>query len=431
MLPGAAYIALAIEALWQISDTQFDRTGVFLKDIAFQQGLVIPESDGGIELVTRLLPQRQSEPGWYSFTVESHLDNHWTTHCSGHISSNKRPPQGDAQRNSHNVETLHNRTQPNRWYRTFGRVGVDYGRSFQCLGEVRSNGRDFAAASRIELKTESGTMNGESRYILHPGAIDTCFQLAIISFEKGRYNVMPLSTIPLRVEEMTIAFPGKEEEEGDAFAWTDECQTPFFRSHVQLFTARGLPILECKAVRFKEQELHLGNQLTVAIPDQQYMQNEWKPDIDHAAETVKHTPYESLQEALVALVRLIDHKRPVQRVLLFVEDDYNLVEAVASQFPAGCLTIMETLAGKVEAASTAIRNNNILVVHVSPAISQWPSSVSTSQDLIIVKDRRCSEMIQTLQTILKPGGRLLILRNVNAPDKDRCLECYCAFSSQC
>ncbi|PWY95017.1 polyketide synthase [Aspergillus sclerotioniger CBS 115572] len=425
LLPGAAYLALAIEALWQISDMQFSSKGVCLKQVSFQQGLVVPESDRGIEIVTRLLPQSQSEPGWYSFTVESHLDKHWTTHCSGYISANKRPPQGDARINDHIVETLHNRTPPSRWYLTFGRVGVDYGRSFQCLGEVRSNHRDFAAASKVALKTDCGTMTGESRYILHPGTIDTCLQLAIISFEKGRYNVMPCSTLPLRVEEMAITSPG-EEEQGDAFAWTDECQSPFFRSNIQLFTARGLPILECKGVRFKEQELNLSKQLTTVIPGQQYMQTEWKPDIDYTDEILKNTPYKSLPDAVVELIRLIDHKRPVQRALLFEEDDCDLIEAVASQLPVGSLTIAETSAGKVEEGLPVARENNISIVPVSPHIAEWSSSLPTSQDLIIVRDRQSSEMTQALHAMLKPGGRLLILRNGNIPEH-RCLDCSCSF----
>ncbi|PYI12619.1 polyketide synthase [Aspergillus sclerotiicarbonarius CBS 121057] len=425
LLPGAAYIAMAIEALWQISNVQFSPSkGVSLKNVDFHQGLVIPENDHGIEVVTRLLCHNHSEPGWYSFTVESHLDSHWTTHCSGYIWANKKAPQGDAQSSDHLAESLHKRTQPSRWYKTFNRVGVVYGPSFQCLGEVRSNGRDLAAASKIELKTDSGLMNGESRYLLHPGTIDTCLQLAIISFERGRYNAMPFSTIPQRVEEMTIASPG-EETEGDGFAWTDECQDPFFSSNIQLFTSGGVPIVECRAARFKEHDMSLGKS-TAVVSDQRYTRNEWKPDIDYAAEMLRHTPYKSPEEAVIALIQLVHHKRPVQRALLFA-DDYDLVEAVASQLPiAKRLTVAETRGGEVEERLTAAKSN-VSVVRVSPEISQWSSSLPTGQDLIIVKGQWGSEMIQALQAMLTPGGRLLMMRYGNTSEEPRCLDCSCSF----
>ncbi|RAL02511.1 type I polyketide synthase [Aspergillus ibericus CBS 121593] len=380
---------LLLPALWQISGTAFSPS----------QGLVIPESDHGIELVTRLLPQSGSEPGWYSFTVETNLDKHWKTHCRGYVSASK---------------TLQLNAHP--WYKTFNR----------CLGEVRSNGRDLAAASKIELKTHSGMMDGESRYLLHPGAIDTCLQLAIISFERGRYKIMPFSTIPQRIEEMTVASPG-EETEGDGFAWTDECRNPFFSSNIQLYTSGGLPILECKAARFKEHDMSLGSRSTAVISDQRYMRNQWKPDIDYAAETLRHTSYKSVQQAVVTLIQLIDHKRPVQRAVLFAEDDQDLIETVASQFPAsGSLTVAETHASKMEERLMIGRKSNVKVVPVSREISPWSSSLPTGPDLIICKGQWGSQTTRALQARLQPGGRLLILQD--AMPEDGCLDRSCGSS---
>ncbi|RAK91537.1 polyketide synthase [Aspergillus costaricaensis CBS 115574] len=423
LLPGAAYIALAIEALWQISDTSFSPCdGVCLKDFNFQQGLVIPDNDHGIEVVTRLTRESDKGSDWYTFTVESLLDNHWTIHCGGHITARKTKLNVSSQCHQHVIKKLHQRTNPDRWYRTFDRVGVFYGNTFQRLGQVESNGRDYAAASTIGLNQKSGTIAGESRYVMHPGTIDACFQLAIISFEQGRYNVIPYSTIPMRVEEMTIAYP--EETEGNAFAWTDECQRPFFRSHIQLVNSNGHPMLECKGIWFKEHEMSWSARSTAVVPDQKYMQYRWQPDIDYAAKYQGQSSYKSLEEAAHELIGLINHKRPMQRAFVAVGDDYSLLEAVTRQFPVtGKLTIAEMFDGDVKKKLKFSLPEDTSIIQFSPEIPQLSSSLQGAHDLVIFKGQLNTAIIQELQSILVPTGRMLIMQDGNTSVTSSCLDC--------
>ncbi|GKZ68150.1 type I Iterative Polyketide synthase (PKS) [Aspergillus niger] len=423
LLPGAAYIAIAIEALRQISDTLFSSSnGTCLKDIEFQQGLVIPDTDNGIEVVTRLPRQSNKGSDWFTFTVESLLDNNWTTHCSGHITPRKTKLNVSRQCHQQVIEKLHQRTHPDRWYKTFDRVGVFYGHAFQRLGEVNSNGRDYTAASTIGLDQESGSIDGESRYVLHPGTIDACFQLAIISFEKGRYNVMPYSTIPMRVEEITIASP--EEAEGNGFAWTDECQSPLFRSHIQLVSSNGLPISECKGVWFKEHEMSWSARSTAVIPDQKYMQYRWQPDIDYASKSLGKLPYKSLGEAVVELIGLVNHKRPTQRAFVSAEDDYSLIEAVARRVPViANLTIVEMSDGDVEKKVVFTLPENISAIQLSPNLSQLSSTLEGEHDLVVFKGQLNSDVIQELQSILTPTGRMLLMQDGNTSGISSCLDC--------
>ncbi|GKZ43013.1 putative PKS/NRPS-like protein biosynthetic cluster [Aspergillus brasiliensis] len=419
LLPGAAYIAIAIEALWQISGTPFSPSnGACLKDFEFQQGLVIPDTDYGIEVMAQLSRQSNKGSGWYTFTVESLLDNQWTTHCGGLITARKTKQKIPWQPHEHMAKTLHQRTHPDRWYKTFDRVGVFYGRTFQRLGEVESNGRDYAAASAISLNQESGTIDGESRYILHPGIIDACFQLAIVSFEKGRYNVMPYSTIPMRVEEMTIASP--EEAEENAFAWTDECQHPFFRSHIQLVSSNVLPMLECKGVWFKEHEMSWSARSTAVVPDQKYVQYQWEPDIDYAAKTLEKTPYKSVEEAVVGLFDLVNHKRPIHRAFVAAGDDYGLLEVVARQIPAtGTLKIAEQFGKDARKKLELTLPENVSVIQLSPDMSELSLS-SDEQDLIIFKGQLNTDMNQKIKSILAPTGRVLVLEDGNTSINGSC-----------
>ncbi|GKZ93794.1 type I Iterative Polyketide synthase (PKS) [Aspergillus niger] len=422
LLPGAAYIAIAIEALRQISDTQFSPSnGTCLKDLKFQQGLVIPDTDNGIEVMSRLSHQSNKGSDWFTFTVESLLDNNWTTHCSGHITPRKTKLSVSRQCHQQVIKKLHQSTHADRWYKTFDRVGVFYGHTFQRLGEVNSNGRDYTAAGTIELDQESGSIDGESRYVLHPGTIDACFQLAIISFEKGRYNAMPYSTIPMRVEEITIASP--EEAEGNGFAWTDEYQSPLFRSHIQLVSSNGLPILECKGVWFKEHEMSWSARSTAVIPDQKYMQYRWQPDIDYASKSLGKLSYKSLGEAVVELIGLVNNKRPIQRVFVSAGDDYSLIEAVARRVPIiANLTIAEMSDGDVGKKVVFTLPENISVIQLSPNLSQLSSTLEGEDALVVFKGHLNSDVIQELQSILTPTGRMLLMQAGNTSGISSCLD---------
>ncbi|KAI2833474.1 hypothetical protein CBS147482_403 [Aspergillus niger] len=340
---------------------------------------------------------------------------------SGHITPRKTKLSVSRQCHQQVIKKLHQSTHADRWYKTFDRVGVFYGHTFQRLGEVNSNGRDYTAAGTIELDQESGSIDGESRYVLHPGTIDACFQLAIISFEKGRYNAMPYSTIPMRVEEITIASP--EEAEGNGFAWTDEYQSPLFRSHIQLVSSNGLPILECKGVWFKEHEMSWSARSTAVIPDQKYMQYRWQPDIDYASKSLGKLSYKSLGEAVVELIGLVNNKRPIQRVFVSAGDDYSLIEAVARRVPIiANLTIAEMSDGDVGKKVVFTLPENISVIQLSPNLSQLSSTLEGEHALVVFKGHLNSDVIQELQSILTPTGRMLLMQAGNTSGISSCLD---------
>ncbi|KAI2971081.1 hypothetical protein CBS147324_5193 [Aspergillus niger] len=189
----------------------------------------------------------------------------------------------------------------------------------------------------------------------------------------------------MRVEEITIASP--EEAEGNGFAWTDECQSPLFRSHIQLVSSNGLPILECKGVWFKEHEMSWSARSTAVIPDQKYMQYRWQPDIDYASKSLGKLSYKSLGEVVVELIGLVNHKRPIQRVFVSAGDDYSLIEAVARRVPViANLTIAEMSDGDVEKKVVFTLPENISVIQLSQNLSQLSSTLEGEHDLVVFKE---------------------------------------------
>ena len=95
-----------------------------------------------------------------------------------------------------NLLRLTQRVPGKRWYNAFNRVGFEYGPAFQPLTEIRTNGKDHEAAANVNVATESGVMDGESRYTLHPSTIDACLQLIIISINAGLHTEMACGVLP-------------------------------------------------------------------------------------------------------------------------------------------------------------------------------------------------------------------------------------------
>lgn len=247
-------MSLAIEALRQVNQTEgIEIDGVTLRDVDIKTPLVIPEKENGIEIQLRFQELATSEKAtiWYSFAVESITEDRWTTHCEGRIAANHHIPL--TARTLHSPVDLAKLTQRvpgRRWYDAFNRVGFEYGPTFQPLDQIRTNGRDHDAAANVKVATESGVMDGESRYILHPSPIDACLQLIIVSINAGLHKEMACGVVPLQMQEVNLWFPNDEAgSNGHAVAWTDEFNGRYFNTHTQLATESGELVLDVKCMR--------------------------------------------------------------------------------------------------------------------------------------------------------------------------------------
>ncbi|RYP40542.1 hypothetical protein DL768_010622 [Monosporascus sp. mg162] len=223
VFPAAGHVSLAIEALLQQLDLESaEAGGVRLANIDIRKALIVPDSDDGIEVHTRL--KMHDSDDWYSFTVESvSQSGTWTQHSSGKI----RVQQTREKQNldcPYKPTQLHQRVSPKRWYRSLNRVGFRYGPSFQTMTQsVRANGRQRWASSGIKVYTKQGEL--ESRYMLHPSTIDGCLHVVIAAAHKGLHKEMPWGVIPLTIEDMSITFPdaaGDLDVDGNCYAWVND-----------------------------------------------------------------------------------------------------------------------------------------------------------------------------------------------------------------
>ncbi|KAK8104667.1 lovastatin nonaketide synthase [Apiospora kogelbergensis] len=279
VFPAAGHVSLAVEALLQQLDLEpREAGGVRLADIDIRKALIVPESDDGIEVHTRL--EAHEADDWYTFAVESiSASGAWTRHSSGKIRA--QPAREKAYLECpYQPSQLHQRVSPKRCYRSLNRVGFRYGASFQTMTQsVRANGKDRWAASGIKVHTRQ--TEDESRYMLHPSTIDGCLHVVIMAAHKGLHKEMPWGVIPLRIEDMSIAFPdataGDLDADASCCAWVDEDanSSRHFWGHAQLRSPSNC-LMEIHNLKMVAYEAAVPLSAVEAAPREPYSVVTWK-----------------------------------------------------------------------------------------------------------------------------------------------------------
>ena len=91
VFPGAGYIAMAIEAIFQVNQANVadqdsksvDEFSYRLRDVVFSKALVLEEDGKGHTIMLTLTPRTRSKDSWHEFRVSSLVEGLWSEHCHG------------------------------------------------------------------------------------------------------------------------------------------------------------------------------------------------------------------------------------------------------------------------------------------------------------------------------------------------------------
>lgn len=278
VFPAAGHISLAIEALLQQLDFEpHEAGGVKFRDINIEKALIVPDTDNGVEVHTRL--EKIAAAGdWYTFTVESVENDVWTQHSTGKIQQRPKDALSLGLASPYKPNELHQQVTGKRWYRSFRRVGFKYGPNLQTMTHVRGNGKDRVASAGIMVQTTCKDMENESRYMLHPSTIDGCLHAVIAAVHKGLHKEMPWGVIPLEIGEMTLNFPAADlNTVGGCTAWAEKAWDRYFAGNLQLFGASGQPLIDIQNWKFIIYDAAVPPKLTEPSPKQPYRKVTWEP----------------------------------------------------------------------------------------------------------------------------------------------------------
>lgn len=263
-----------------------------LHNLHLEAALVLPEI-GGPEVIFSLRPTRLNHkkyhPFTYDFTITSVVNSGenrdvFTEHAHGQIALVFDSAVTALQQElvQQPKESFRKSLSSSGWYDAFQQVGLEYGPTFRGLSNIELVGDPDTVFSQVNMDPTAGLMIQESRYIVHPAALDSTLQLAIIAAHRGRASACQSAFLPVSVEEIAIYPPSSS-----SYISAKETAVATARSHT---TPQGL----CSDITLsnKEQEILRASNIhltasEVAISSKQksthpYSRLIWKPDISLA-----------------------------------------------------------------------------------------------------------------------------------------------------
>ena len=221
--PMTFFLAMAIEAAHQHAISGgIPFTKYVLREINVGQALVIPESSQ-TETVLNLRPLSESTRAasdlWHEFIIFSwNQERGWMEHCRGQISVqlDHQSNPVDALRSRETEQTLimesnsetasasTDGVECEKIYETFTSMGLEFGPSFHNLVECRTSKSSVYARVRTPATKDRMPYDFESEYIIHPGLLDSCFQVSFPIFTEG-LKLLNGTPIASRVKEISIS----------------------------------------------------------------------------------------------------------------------------------------------------------------------------------------------------------------------------------
>ena len=410
VFPAAGYFSMAMEAINQLNEASSNPTkikGYVLRDISIKAALVTPDDDTGIEVIFSMRPSIHSETDtetkWWEFSASSiSVDGQRKDHIAGSINVNTR----DRGQKPREILSLPQRASGKSWNQRLREVGFDYGPTFQDMDNVRSDGINYAAACDTAVRTESGIMEGESRYAIHPGTVDSCLQLIIVSIYAGRLDDMTFGAVPIQVDEVAIWPPTAaqlKERSATAFSWTDQRGLRSFVSGSQLIASDGELLMDISDMRCTAYEAAVPQRAEATIEAQPYGEMVWKYDFDSL---IANEDTNKLD--MSSLVELAHHKNPGLKV---IEIGSKHTNTVLSKSGNVSYTSTETTVEGLEQIGAVVRTHkNARVQRLDVYQQLQEQSVAESSFDLVIASREIMESMLALRNIRKllvSSGRVL------------------------
>ncbi|KAK7734196.1 Type I Iterative PKS [Diaporthe eres] len=214
VLPGASYVAMAIEAARLVTDATEDSiTGYRLKEVDIRNALIVPESSTGVEMQFSLRPYRNGDDeyrGYFEFEVSSlGVRDEWILNCTGYVfaeltstangsSARKENPPQVSRDDAFFLEGTDVRNiKVEAVFSGLRDMGFYHGPMFQNLVDSRTaSGRAITNLSIAEVATAS------DGYVLHPTTLDSIIQATYSGLPEGTREKSMV--IPRSIQELYV-----------------------------------------------------------------------------------------------------------------------------------------------------------------------------------------------------------------------------------
>ncbi|UKZ82860.1 Type I Iterative PKS [Trichoderma virens FT-333] len=194
VFPFAGYVAMAGEAVRQMTGIE---TGYSIRH-AVAHAAVVLTLEKGIELMTTLRRHQLTDSDhseWFEFTISSYNGATWMKHCEGQVKALEEECTSDLTR-----QNYPRRVPSSQFYDYMSDVGINFGPEFCRLENITASPNEALASADITVPSKEQN----KPYIMHPTAIDACFQLLILSYAKGLGRNVTQLSVPTLIGNLDI-----------------------------------------------------------------------------------------------------------------------------------------------------------------------------------------------------------------------------------
>jgi len=400
VFPGAAYIAMAVEAIYQTTMTVKwnhqapEKYRFRLRDVQILRALVL-EENSETRMTLSLTPVKGgSTRTWYEFRVCSVQDDAPVDqeHSTGFVCI--ETDYQDTTAPAEAMQPLEFPTPARVWYKALADMGYKFGPCFQKHTAVESSIGKRTSRSTVSLEPPPSNPLGQSNYPMHPAVLDSCLQATSPSLWKGEPPTSGSAVLVPKIIGSMVIQGGKNlpvEGEGIALAsanWVgigDQEHPRNYTTSVQVFNPRdGSCLFEMKGL--EQGEIEVGD---TEKAGHTFTRLTWNADVD----TLFKTPESVAQQYLATkeigdVIDLVVHKRPglaVMELNLNTEDTSSIwtaeegsaMRSACSQYVFAVRDPKVMLAAQGQMQGTQ--------VHLVDAIKGGELVPDTKFDLIIVK----------------------------------------------
>lgn len=209
VFPAAAYLAMAVEAMCQVSGFQLHECpGIDLRNFNFLKALDFhPEQRPRVEIFTEMRQSWVSSTAvsnrWWHFSVISLTSGgaHPTIHANGLVSLSEESQAliyRQIQLKTGSMEQQATRV----WYDKFTREGLNWGPHFAVMEEIfcdRARQSHQACATTHLLRGGNSGPRGQLQYFVHPITIDAMLQTAFVATTGGWVKNLR-ATVPVTMD---------------------------------------------------------------------------------------------------------------------------------------------------------------------------------------------------------------------------------------
>ena len=311
LYPAAGFVCRAIEAYEQMLKLESDDrniTAYCLRDVNFQQALVVPEFSDGTHIHTALTAASDKAigyQGWMQFIISSFdtTNEAWTQHASGMISANN-PVKNDIPSTSspHADRDIFGNFprsfNVDDFYGGMRESGIKYGVSFKNITKVVQSRE--SKQSRIEFCVGSKTLPKDSLKppFIHPTTLDSIIQAAYTTLEESDLRKSNLR-VPQSIAKLWIS-DSLSNEPGNRFTALSSCRRNDARSiqvdtsviqHCQQISKAAMPDVQMEGLVLMS--IGAGGRNSEQLKSEPWLTQlcnkvEWVPDPTMATEGDSH-----------------------------------------------------------------------------------------------------------------------------------------------